>query len=690
MKKMLKRLISMGVAAVMTVMCAAALSASVFADESSDVFTHLNFEEYKVGKTIVDPANQQLHPSYVYANGTGQSKIVNDSDHSRGNVLNILPSGDDYPQIILNSGNNVIINQTKNMIELDLMFKADEKASMNIILRATNTATNKEDEIPVAEIKSLIANKKISPDTWYTFSAKAYKNEGIVTTEIKDQSGATVYKGDNIKSELAKTIIGYKIRSFKDDTTGYSQNLFVDEIKMFQADEEMTVPPETTLFTEDFESYDHTKNFSAEAYTKNNKWYPPNMGSGSNFVEDEGSVSGRTKDNWVLNVGPTDNNNPADRMFFVNINEIKPTMNMVVLSVWFRVGEKDHIAINLRTKNTDLNNTSNGTNLIVIQEKKVAGTKDTIQADKWYNFVSEINTSTNKMSNTITDQSGNQVFSVTDKNLSGAENFCGVAFVHLKNSEGKYGTIRYDDIIITQKCGTPAIDGTKDIKFITPDGKEATKTANVSAATNTIELNFTTPMDLTSLQNSVTIMAKNGENVGYSGKLSKDYKTYIMTLNDVLSTETEYAVKVGSGVKAYTGESIEIENTIDFTTAKGEMTGTFKSVKIGGNDVTAVSQLTTGTTMDITIDYVNTLGTEALNGYVIVAYFNGNKLIKADYGAKIERAADVKSETIKLERAVPNFGTETLTSAKLMFWNGLDKMIPITDAYQIPNSSTNQ
>lgn len=38
-------------------------------------------------------------------------------------------------------------------------------------------------------------------------------------------------------------------------------------------------------------------------------------------------------------------------------------------------GEKDHIAINLRTKNTDLNNTSNGTNLIEIQEKKVAGTK---------------------------------------------------------------------------------------------------------------------------------------------------------------------------------------------------------------------------------------------------------------------------------------------------------------------------
>lgn len=691
MKKMLKRLISMGVAAVMTVMCAAALSVPVFADESSDVFTYLNFEEYEVGKTITDLANGQLHPSYVYANGTGKSKIVNDSDQSRGKVLNILPSDDGFSQIILNSGNNVNINQTKNMIELDLMFKADSKASMNIILIATDTATGKEGEIKVAEIKRLIKDGKISPDTWYTFSAKAYKNEGIVTTEIKDQSGVTVYKGNNINSDLAKKIKGYTIMSFKDDTTGYSQNLFVDEIKMFQADEEMTVPPETKLFTEDFESYDHTKTFSDEAYTKNKKWYPPNMGSGSNFVEDEGSVSGRKEDNWVLNVGPTEKNNPADRMFFVNMNEIKPTMNMVVLSVWFRVGEKDHIAINLRTKNTDLNNTSNGTNLIVIQEKKVAGTKDTtIQADKWYNFVSEINTSTNKMSNTITDQSGNQVFSVTDKNLSGAENFCGVAFVHLKNSEGKYGTIRYDDIIITQKCGTPAIDGTKDIKFITPDGKEATETANVSAATNTIELNFTTPMNLTSLQNSVTIKAKNGENVGYSGKLSKDYKTYIMTLNDVLSTETEYAVKVGSGVKAYTGESIERENTIDFTTAKGEMTGTFKSVKIGGNDVTAVSQLTTGTTMDITIDYVNTLGTEELNGYVIVAYFNGNKLIKADYGAKIERAADVKSEIIKLERAVPDFGTEILTSAKLMFWNGLDKMIPITDAYPIPNSSTNQ
>ena len=92
---------------------------------------------------------------------------------------------------------------------------------------------------------------------------------------------------------------------------------------------------------------------------------------------------------------------------------------------------------------------------------------------------------------------------------------------------------------------------------------------------------------------------------------------------------------------------------------------------------------TKGKTMNITISYINTSDT-ALNGYVIAAYFNGNKLIKVAYSAEITRDASVKSDTIKCSLTVPDFGSaEQYTSAKLMFWNGLDKMIPITEVYPI-------
>ena len=686
MKKMLKRLISMGVAAVMTVMCAAALSVPVFADADPDVFTYIDFDNCTQGKEL---KTTDLITSLLATYYTGVSKISAGAEN-HVNALNIL-TAEPCPvgTIYLKNGNNVNITQTKNMIGLDLMFKAD--GSFNIYFSAHNKTTGKDENIQLVSAKALLDSNKISKDEWYIFSARAYKSEGVITTEIKDLSGKTVYNGGNIKKDFTNTftITGYNLTMFgtknvDGKTYSYPKNVFVDEIKMFQADDEMTVPLETNLFTEDFESYTEKSYLNPDG----SKVWDQSYIGGSQFVKDT------DRNGMVLKVQDYDKNSgkPSNnyQMVMKNKADITPTMDVVVLNMWLKAGTEDG------AKNLAIKDKNDAATIININmNKKTVDSKScsSLEDGKWYHLVSEINIKTEKVKNTITDSSGMNIYS-NEKTLSGIKNFKGIMLKCLltwETDRTSYSYFFFDDINITQRCGTPAIDGTKDIKFITPDGKEATETANVSAAANTIELNFTTPMDLDSLKNGVTIEKKNGESkINYSGKLSKDYKTYIMTLNDVLSTETEYAVKVGSGVKAYTGESIGNENTISFTTAKGEMSGKITGVKIGGSDVTAVTQLTTDTTMDITIDYVNTLGTEELNGYVIVAYFNGNKLIAADYGAKIHKDASVKSETITLERTVPDFGTETLTSAKLMFWNGLDKMIPITDAYPIPNSSTNQ
>ena len=239
---------------------------------------------------------------------------------------------------------------------------------------------------------------------------------------------------------------------------------------------------------------------------------------------------------------------------------------------------------------------------------------------------------------------------------------------------GAYGDLYFDEIKVSQKCGTPAL--TADGLAFYKGNNSQTDLGAISTVTDKIVLTFSTVMNAQSLNENVTITV-DGEPVAYTGELSDN--VFTIKLSDALKPNTVYQINIGAGVKAYTGETIAKAVTESFKTEAGEMYGEFTSVQCDGQPLTSVTQIAAGKTVTVTANYKNSTG-KALEGYIITAYYNGNEFLGSKY-TPVSRGADVVNDTITINTAVP--AISGATQMKVFFWDGLDTMIPVSEAYEI-------
>ena len=602
---------------------------------SGDVLLSENFDSYTVGQTAKETIQPKgWHPWF----SEDTSKIVKGAD-GHGNALEIINPDSNYIHF---DYQNMNIEKTYGVTEM--MFKSAENGNLTIYFYKTGNS----DKIYEININNLNINGTKLTDSWYKLIAVVDKVNGKIDWAITDMDGTGVVLGSEATEQL-KDFNEIRIANFSNAVPVY-----VDEISVTQTDVKPTLPKaplKTTIFEENFNDY-AVGNLFKDVKGDNN-W---------GMFYSDASVITTGADGYgnalkMVYVDGTDNINWSYK-------GITPELDVVDFSIMFNTPANTNFDIKVWDGSSEAN-------IVNIQGCKV-GSVD-ISPNTWYKLNAEINRKTGKCKWKVMDLNNQEVCngSIT------AKDFCGFILQEYKY-DGKYPDILFDEIKVTQKCGTPSLtaDG---LAFYIGDEKQKDPNA-ISTATDKITLTFNTVMNLGSLKENVKIKTDNKE-VSYIAGL--DDNVFTIKLSEPLKPNTNYTIEIGGGVKAYTGETIEKALTEKFKTTAGEMTGKITGVKINTTPVTQPSQLTSGAKMNITIDYRNALENTALNGYVIVAYFNGNKLIKADYGEKIERAASVNSDTISCTRTVPDFGTETPTSAKIMFWNGLDKMIPITDAYVI-------
>lgn len=602
---------------------------------SGDVLLSENFDSYTVGQTAKETIQPKgWHPWF----SEDTSKIVA-GETGHGNALEIINPDSSYTRF---DYQNMNIEKTYGVTEM--MFKSVENGNLTIYFYKTGNT----DKIYEININNLNINGTKLTDSWYKLIAVVDKVNGKIDWAITDMDGTGVVLGSEATEQL-KDFNEIRIANFSNAVPVY-----VDEISVTQTDVKPTLPKaplKTTLFEQNFNGY--TAGDLFKDVKGDNNW--------GMFYSDAS----------VITTG-ADGYGNALKMVYVdgadNINwsykGITPELDVVDFSIMFNTPADTNFDIKVWDGSSEAN-------IVNIQGCKVGSV--VILPNTWYKLNAEINRKTGKCNWKVMDLNNQEVSngSIT------AKDFCGFILQEYKY-DGKYPDILFDEIKVTQKCGTPSLtaDG---LAFYIGDEKQNDPNA-ISTATDKITLTFNTVMNLGSLKENVKIKTDNKE-VSYIAGL--DDNVFTIKLSEPLKPNTNYTIEIDGGVKAYTGETIEKALTEKFKTTAGEMTGKITGVKIDTTPVTQPSQLTSGAKMNITIDYRNALENTALNGYVIVAYFNGNKLIKADYGEKIERAASVNSDTISCTRTVPDFGTETPTSAKIMFWNGLDKMIPITDAYVI-------
>lgn len=606
---------------------------------SGDVLLSENFDSYTVGQTAKETIQPKgWHPWF----SEDTSKIVKGAD-GHGNALEIINPDSNYIHF---DYQNMNIEKTYGVTEM--MFKSAENGILTIYFYKTGN----NDKIYEININNLNINGTKLTDSWYKLIAVVDKVNGKIDWAITDMDGTSVVLGSEATEQL-KDFNEIRIANFSNAVPVY-----VDEISVTQTDVKPTLPKaplKTTLFEQNFNGYTAGDLFMN--VKDDNNW-------GMHYSDASVITAGADGYGNALQMKLYGDGAHPSQMINWSYKGITPELDVVDFSIMFNTPADTNFDIKVWDGSSD-------PNIVNIQGCKV-GSVD-ISPNTWYKLNAEINRKTGKCNWKVMDLNNKEVSngSIT------AKDFCGFTLQEYKN-DGKYPDILFDEIKVTQKCGTPSLtaDG---LAFYIGDEKQKDPNA-ISTATDKITLTFNTVMNLGSLKENVKIKTDNKE-VSYIAGL--DDNVFTIKLSEPLKPNTNYTIEIGGGVKAYTGETIEKALTETFKTTAGEMTGKITGVKIDTTPVTQPSQLTSGAKMNITIDYRNALENTALNGYVIVAYFNGNKLIKADYGEKIERAASVNSDTISCTRTVPDFGTETLTSAKIMFWNGLDKMIPITDAYVI-------
>ena len=150
-----------------------------------------------------------------------------------------------------------------------------------------------------------------------------------------------------------------------------------------------------------------------------------------------------------------------------------------------------------------------------------------------------------------------------------------IATINLSANGGK--PVYYDNFKI-YKCDVayPELADTN-VTLKTADGTAQNKNA-ASPKTKTIELDFTVPMNTETLTSS-NITLKDGaeNNIPYAGSFSGN--VYTMTLSSPLDENTAYTIGVSKDVAATSGEKLDANKAITFTTGTNEtvITGDFKT-----------------------------------------------------------------------------------------------------------------
>ena len=614
-------------------------------DPTGSVLLNENFDRYEIGQTANDTfCKDDANWGKLFSENTS-TIVAGETGH--GNALEL--KNEDWPNNINFEYKNMTIS--KQYAVIDTMFKG--KASCNFDIQILNGESYK-NLVNVNDLKITGDGTQLS-EAWYELYAVVDTIAGTVDWAVKDMSGTAVAVGKLADIGDVKNFTSFQIQSYK-----AAVPLYFDEISVTQTDSKPALPklpPKTTIFEENFNDY-----------AVGNLFKDVKKGVWEMFYSDD-SVIAQGADQYgnAMQMKPYS----GDMGSIDNINwkyrNIVPELNVIDFSIMFKAATATNFDIKM------LCGTEGNLNIVNINELKVSGTSDVISADTWYKLNAEINRKTEKVDYAITDLNGTEVCKASTT-VSGAADFCGFGMYSYKVN-GAYNDLYFDEIKVSQKCGTPAL--TADGLAFYKGNNSQTDLGAISTVTDKIVLTFSTVMNAQSLNENVTITVDGEPPVAYMGELSDN--VFTIKLSDTLKPNTVYQINIGAGVKAYTGETIAKAVTESFKTEAGEMYGEFTSVQCDGQPLTSVTQIAAGKTVTVTANYKNSTG-KALEGYIITAYYNGNEFLDSQYTA-VSRGADVVNDTITINTAVP--AISGATQMKVFFWDGLDTMIPVSEAYEI-------
>ena len=224
---------------------------------------------------------------------------------------------------------------------------------------------------------------------------------------------------------------------------------------------------------------------------------------------------------------------------------------------------------------------------------------------------------------------------------------------------------------ITVDVGEPPMSAV--VKKVRLDDGELTS-KGASAATTDIKVYFNQNMDATTLDN-ISIAAADSSAVNKDVTYDADTYCATLKLKGMLKAKTAYTINVPTTVKTADGRALARAYAGAFTTGEGTLFVSNPTLKNG--DVDATKENTkAGNTLTAKVSVINQTGSSD-DLVLILAAYDGDKLIDLKYDPKAYTAADTNFELTTTYKVPENVGD---LNVQVMLWNGFNKMMPVKGA----------
>ena len=205
-------------------------------------------------------------------------------------------------------------------------------------------------------------------------------------------------------------------------------------------------------------------------------------------------------------------------------------------------------------------------------------------------------------------------------------------------------------------------------------GDDELTSKDSSAATTDIKVYFNQNMDPTTLDN-ISIDAADSSAVDKDVTYNADTYCATLKLKGMLKAKTAYTINVPTTVKTADGRALARAYAGAFTTGEGTLFVSNPTLKNG--DVDATKENTkAGNTLTAKVSVINQTGSSD-DLVLILAAYDGDKLIDLKYDPKAYTAADTNFELTTTYKVPENVGD---LNVQVMLWNGFGKMMPVKGA----------
>ena len=243
-------------------------------------------------------------------------------------------------------------------------------------------------------------------------------------------------------------------------------------------------------------------------------------------------------------------------------------------------------------------------------------------------------------------------------------------------------SVLMDDIKLEYYEPAPVI-GT--VSLVDMFGNTGTATTNVSPALEKIVIPVGCTLD-NSTASAATIKLKKDSNdteITYEPSRAGNAYTLILnspTISTILEPNETYTVTVPATLANFLGDELGTAYTYTFTTGSMPKLMDIASVKVDGNANAALSNISTGSVINVAINYANSTNA-AINGTAIVVFYGGGKVISALTDDITVDAGEYGTDNSTFEFTVPvGLNMANVEKVSVFLWDGFTDITPYCPA----------